>query len=127
MCKARVCYKCFDSKFGSKWETSSSKILHKTRKSVNYFHSINPAIISYLSIKTFEFSLNYTKLVTLPTKAYKGENKINSAKKLSPVGIESKTSSSSLQCSTFCASHLCVGQEISEVHFVSCTTSQFGL
>ena len=36
----------------------------------------------------FEFSLNYTKLETIPAKAYTGKNKINSAQKLDSVGID---------------------------------------
>ena len=48
-------------------------------------------------------------------------------KKLSPLGIELKTSRSSVQCSTDCARQESVGREISEVSFVSCTTLHFGL
>ena len=54
----------------------------------------------------------------LPTKAYMGKSKLNSAKRLSPVTIETKMPWSSVQ-------HTCVGREIFEVNFVSCTTSHF--
>ena len=35
---------------------------------------------------TLEFSLNYTKLATLPTKTYTGKSKKNSAKKIASSG-----------------------------------------
>ena len=38
---------------------------------------------------SFEASLNYTKMATLPTKAYAGKSKMNSAKKkMPPVEID---------------------------------------
>ena len=46
---------------------------------------------------TVEFSPNKIKLAMMPTKAYTGKNKINSVKKLFPIGIETKTSWSSHQ------------------------------
>ena len=48
-------------------------------------------------------------------------------KKLPPQGIELTTSRSSVQCSTDCARQESVEKEISEVNFVSCITSDFGL
>ena len=48
-------------------------------------------------------------------------------KKLPLLGIELTTSRPSVQCSTDCARQESVGKEISEVSFVSCTTSHFGL
>ena len=44
--------------------------------------------IALASKYTIEFSLKYMILVTLAIKAYIGRSKINSAKKLPPVGIE---------------------------------------
>ena len=49
-----------------------------------------------LVMLTIKFSLNYTKLATLPTKAHMGKSKINSSKKLLPVEIEPRTTWSSL-------------------------------
>ena len=49
------------------------------------------------------FSLSYTKLETLPTKAYAGKGKINSSKKLIPVKIESWTTCGLLWCLSICA------------------------
>ena len=47
-------------------------------------------------------------------------------KKLPLLGIELTTSRSSVPCSTDCARQKSVEKEISEVNFVSCTTSHFG-
>ena len=56
--------------------------------------------------------------------ALKEKSKI---KKMSLPGVEPTTSRSSVPCSANCASKESVGKEISEVSFVSCTTSHVGL
>ena len=55
------------------------------------------------------------------------QKKKKNFQKLPPVRTEPRTSGSSVLYSTDCTSLVCVGQKISEVGFVSCTTSHFGL
>ena len=50
-----------------------------------------------------EVALNYTKLTTFSMKAYSGKSKINSAKTLPLVGIESSTSCDLFWCPVCCA------------------------
>ena len=66
----------------------------------------------------------YDKKIWQICQKFTGKNKINSTKNcpqwaLNPGPID--------DYSTDCASLVCVGQKISEVSFVSCTTSHFGL
>ena len=85
------------------------------------FHELSTLLALTLlhGVNRFEFSLNYA---TLPTKS-----KINSAKKLPPVGIEPRTFCNIIYCLSNCAKQTCVGKGISELNLARHTTSLFGL